>query len=307
MANYISETNFINMSDFIFPGGVIDTDVQEFDVNKMFDGCIVYLCYTSVHYFVEQLQNVTHTFKVISGYSDYTVPNISDKSSDNISYNILSNEYLISWHAINIVDDSHPKLYHIPLGIPRHIPCLITDSEVPHMGYFIKVVNNDTSFLYNTFSGTILERMKSKTKSDKLLFATYTTDNSKGSNIAKNENFRHKLDTYLENNTSFNKVDLLPWDTYVNEMSKYKYIIEPHGRCLDGYRVWEALYVGTVPIVFRSSITVLHEDLPILIIDNFEDITEKNLEDSYETIINKCIKWEKLEFNYWKNLILATT
>jgi hypothetical protein len=44
-------------------------------------------------------------------------------------------------------------------------------------------------------------------------------------------------------------------------------------------------------------------DLPILFIENWEDITEDFLNEQYEIIMNKTYNLEKLDVNYWLNLI----
>ena len=76
---------------------------------------------------------------------------------------------------------------------------------------------------------------------------------------------------------------------------------------LDCHRTWEALYTGTIPIVISSSINELYEDLPVLIVPDWDSITKEFLEQKYEEIQNKLknneYNMDKLYFEYWKNMI----
>ena len=74
---------------------------------------------------------------------------------------------------------------------------------------------------------------------------------------------------------------------------------------VDVYRVWEALLVGTIPIVFDSSIREIYDDLPILVIDSFDKLNEEYLNAKYEEIISRTdYKFEKLYMDYWSDIIL---
>jgi hypothetical protein len=147
--------------------------------------------------------------------------------------------------------------------------------------------------------------MRTKLHSDKLLYVSVTAENSDKSNIASNIGFRRALLEYIKT-TPFKFQPLRPWREYINLLSQYKYTIEPFGRCMDGYRVWESLCVGTIPIVFRSPINELHEKLPILIIDNFNQLTPEYLEIQYPIMLKRQYEMERMDMAYWKEKILST-
>jgi len=91
-------------------------------------------------------------------------------------------------------------------------------------------------------------------------------------------------------------------------ISKYKFILSPEGAGLDCHRTWEALYLNIIPIVLSSSINELYEDLPILVVNSWNDITEKFLNDKYEEINMKKergeYKLDKMYLNYWLDKIM---
>jgi hypothetical protein len=295
VSDYISEWYFINLSDFVH-------SLHSTDPANMFEDCTIYLFGNFIHSFIANvLPKIQVRFRLISGITDFTTPYGNDVGN-NEKYDgraILNNPFLISWHSPNNTH-THTKLHHLPLGAPRHIPEIMPGNPNSYPDHRFVTTGQHA---YNRLPGTILSRMCAKRESDKLLYIGYTTDKSDKANIAKNVGFRRKLDEYIET-TSFHKSELKPWIEYLEVMGQYKFTLEPHGRCLDGYRLWEAIYVGTIPIVFRSTISELHEDLPILIIDSFEDINPVNLEAQFETIINKRIHWNRLTASFWKYQIL---
>ena len=96
-----------------------------------------------------------------------------------------------------------------------------------------------------------------------------------------------------------------PFEEYILELTRSKFVISPHGHGLDCYRTWEALLVNTIPIVKTSSLDALYTDLPVMIVKNWSEVTKEFLEEQYSIIKNKSYKLEKLYFNYWHDLIKA--
>ena len=71
--------------------------------------------------------------------------------------------------------------------------------------------------------------------------------------------------------------------------------------------------VGTIPIVMRGPLNALYKDLPVLIIDKWEEVSEEFLKNQYRTMKKQtynCIRlyssyWieqiEKVKKNYWES------
>ncbi len=60
---------------------------------------------------------------------------------------------------------------------------------------------------------------------------------------------------------------------------RHAFVVSPFGRGLDCYRTWEALAMGAIPIVRRSPITPVFDGLPVIIIDDWREVTIQKLED----------------------------
>jgi hypothetical protein len=60
---------------------------------------------------------------------------------------------------------------------------------------------------------------------------------------------------------------------------EFAFEVSPHGNGLDCFRTWEALLLGTIPIVRRSTLEPLFraEALPVAIVDSWTEVTASNL------------------------------
>jgi hypothetical protein len=82
--------------------------------------------------------------------------------------------------------------------------------------------------------------------------------------------------------------------------SQVAFVLSPHGRGLDCYRTWEALLMGAIPIVKRSPLDPLFDGLPVVIVDDWSEITESALVTWLDKFSNG---WDdvddRLTLNYW--------
>ncbi len=91
---------------------------------------------------------------------------------------------------------------------------------------------------------------------------------------------------------------------------QYPFWLSPRGGGLDCHRTWEALYLDIIPIVWNSSLNILFENLPVVIINGYEELNEKFLYDKLNEISKKKLskekvyQYEKLRNAYWRRLIL---
>ena len=86
---------------------------------------------------------------------------------------------------------------------------------------------------------------------------------------------------------------------FMKDMAGSKFVLSPAGLGPDCYRTWEALLVGSIPIVKTAATDALYEDLPVLIVNDWEDITEELLERTWEEFAAKRFTIEKLFMEYW--------
>ena len=86
-----------------------------------------------------------------------------------------------------------------------------------------------------------------------------------------------------------------------NMVTNYKFIISPHGNGLDCHRTYEAMFLGSIPIVRTSPLDIIYKDMPIIILKDWQSININKLIEESKTIITKSR--EKLFLKYWINQI----
>jgi hypothetical protein len=60
--------------------------------------------------------------------------------------------------------------------------------------------------------------------------------------------------------------------------ARHAFVVSPHGRGYDCYRTWEAILMGAIPIVKRSPIDAVYAGFPVVIVEDWSEITPRNLE-----------------------------
>lgn len=89
---------------------------------------------------------------------------------------------------------------------------------------------------------------------------------------------------------------------YYKSLSEHSFVICPTGNGIDSYRVWEGLYLRTIPILQHSDFAIrLQREFPIMIVDSYAELTTRKLEDFLETVNFEYT--EKLYKDYWINKI----
>lgn len=181
---------------------------------------------------------------------------------------ILENPNLVKWFGMNC-HIIHKKLHPIPIGIANEI--------WPHGNkeILLKIKNennNKLNFVYCNFDikTNISERMHALSSLRNLPFIDFESRQ-------------------------------LTFEEYLRKLSTYKYVISPPGNSVDCHRIWEAIYVGTIPICLKSIPLLSFKECPILFINKWSDITYDILYQRYSLIKEKSI--EKSDFRYYSQII----
>jgi hypothetical protein len=119
--------------------------------------------------------------------------------------------------------------------------------------------------------------------------------------IKTSPNKRKKIKKIIEKKFTF--LEKVTQEEYLNTLSKHKFCISPPGNGIDCHRTWECLYLGVIPIVESHVHNLSFQDLPILVINDWNIITEKYLEKKYKEFTKKKFNLQKLDINYWKKII----
>lgn len=92
---------------------------------------------------------------------------------------------------------------------------------------------------------------------------------------------------------------------YRSKLAASRFVISPPGNGVDCHRTWEAFYHKTVPVVQRRYWYFEEHDLPVLVVDEFDDfinMTERQKQDLYHDIIENKY-YDAIYFDYWLDYI----
>jgi hypothetical protein len=92
-------------------------------------------------------------------------------------------------------------------------------------------------------------------------------------------------------------------EDHYKAISETRFIVSPLGRGLDCYRTWEALLLGSWPIVQSSTLNSAYEGLPVLIVESWSDLTDdllKRTKEKFESKRWEEWKWDTLFTEYWR-------
>lgn len=182
-------------------------------------------------------------------------------------------------------------------------------------------VENNNIFLNEGKRDIILNEISKNVDKyeDKLVFVNFKISNNYKERI---ESFNSVKDTEFCTFTNcmftqdqldkpkelFPHIDKLNYNEFASEIHKHHFMLCPVGNGLDSHRLWEALYLGCIPITRRITNYIQYENkLPILFVDNWFDITKDLLLKKKIEIQNKTeaglYKTDMINFSYWENLI----
>ena len=176
------------------------------------------------------------------------------------------------WYSINI-DHKDSSLISIPLGLSNEYSPKNPDGDA-----FLNLYKKDI-----------------KKKDIKLYM-----------NFQENTNLkeRRKIYDYFKNEdwvvTNEPNLDIA---SYLEKLNQYKFVLCPWGNGFETHRFWETLYSGSVPVLRYHQSYDSSKDLPVLFVDDYEDINLEMLITFSNNIEKNNYNFEKLYMSYWKKLI----
>ena len=86
---------------------------------------------------------------------------------------------------------------------------------------------------------------------------------------------------------------------FLHHLLTHRFVLCPPGNGVDTHRMWESLAAGAIPVVLRSQAMAPFEGLPILFVDQYEDVTLGMLEDAAHRISPAAMKEPMLQSAFW--------
>ena len=196
----------------------------------------------------------------------------SDYSAPRKCRHILDDDKIIAWFAQN-PDCLHDKLIPIPLGLEnRYNP------------------NGNLSTMNDRISKKdIFERLM-------LLYVNFSL---------KTHGARTEVYKYFKKKQFCTIVGRVPYRKYLENLLESRFVLSSRGRGLDCHRIWESIYLGAIPVIKTSPMDILLADLPVVIIQQWDEVTPEFLEEQYKLLQGRTFAMEKIWINYWLDLITS--
>ena len=243
---------------------------------------VVYVQGSALKYFIQHvLPQIDCNFTLVTGDCDEAMPN--DVLSLNEFVLLVDDKRLRHWYSQNLII-AHPKMTAIPIGLDYHSDYYkwwrtslyrASEQEADLMSIAKSASNVRIRRCYANFHfSTYLDRKKAQ------------------------EEVPSELVYYESERTATRQES---W----KRQAHFHFVLSPHGNGLDCHRTWEALVLGCIPIVKRSSIDPLYEGLPVLIVDHWYDVTQELLNSALNRFSNEKFNLDKLTLEYWKHKIMS--
>jgi hypothetical protein len=243
----------------------------------------IYVCTDALpHFSADVLPKINWNFNLVSGDSDTTV---SPEIQGDAFFSIINSPYLISWFAQNKAV-SFDRLFSLPIGLDFHT--LWNDPLAFGGGPLLP--SSQEAELRSVFNNAL-------PLNDRILkmHCNWHFQIDRGDRVE----CLNKIDKSL---CHFEGNFLSRYQTWKNQ-SHYAFVLSPEGGGLDCHRTWEALALGCIPIVKRSAHSDLFQHLPVLIVDDWGDISLQLLQDTLRQHTITPLPNQELTMQYWVSKI----
>jgi len=172
------------------------------------------------------------------------------------------------------------NVFSLPLGIPN------CNSELK----ILEIIGNKKK---------LIEVIEKQNEQKFLLYMNFTVQTNVGVRKKLFENFKH-FDWVVKTTPSMTEGGM---EDYLDAISKSKFVLCPTGNGYDTHRLWETLYLGSIPIIQKHRTHDICDDLPVLFTNDWSEINQEYLNNKFEEIKNKKYNLEKLKLSYWDKFI----
>lgn len=147
----------------------------------------------------------------------------------------------------------------VEYAVVTHVPWFTTNLAVKHSKIHSLALSIGNAPYGHGDTAAISRVLARPIEKQRLFFAQYAVQNNPSERSKCLAATGVPLDEYR------------PFESYLTEMRKSYFCISPAGAGIDCHRTWEALIVGTVPVVTRSLVAEEHSDWPVVILDDWSD------------------------------------
>jgi hypothetical protein len=267
--DFITGEKFYKFSDFVYSPNIkpefddYNKQINTFDIKKLKDLNIVYTHTLYVRNLFDIIKDLAAKFIVITHNSDINVDN---------TFIIPDNVNMWFSQNVNTIND---KVSSIPIGLENE--------------RWFKDINKKQK---------MFDISKTEKNIKNLVYVNHNIKTNIGERQEPYDILKDKTFATIVHGTNGQN-----FDSYLDNIYNHKFVICPVGNGIDTHRLWECLYLNTIPIVKNNINNSFYTDLPVCFVDNWKDINKDFLENEYKRITNRLWNYNKLKIDYWEGLI----
>ena len=185
-------------------------------------------------------------------------------------YNSLTQHpLLIKWFIQNTIIHDCDKIVQLPIGLdyhtisnnPAHPWKMVDEMHLPKCQEDILMKIKNTAHPFQERSMKIYVNMS--TQNDRFNQRIPALQQIPQSLMAMNQTFTRRTENW-------------------QNITRYAFALSPYGNGMDCHRTWEILCLGAIPIVCAPHFRQLFQDLPVVNVNSWSEITEELLNDEEE-------------------------
>ena len=244
----------------------------------------IYVCSSALDEFARYIYDIfgCRPFTLVTGDSDDTVGGAESRAA---CHAILSHPSLVKWYSQNLSMD-HAKLRHLPIGLDYHSAW--NSPAFFGAGLSLPLHQEAEMLAVARASNPLLLRKLAA-------YCDWHFSLERGDRAAAFRDIPQECAHYLVKHSS-------RLDTW-RAATDYAFVASPTGRGYDCHRTWEALVLGSIPIVSRSPIVDVFTGLPVVVVDSWDELDREWLESVRGDFAKRKFDWSRLFARHWVSQI----
>lgn len=204
--------------------------------------------------------SIANNYILVSHNSDHPAPGNY--------YEYLNDDKIIAWFAQNVEGPTHPKLHPIPIGLENR---------------------------YNGHGDlSVIDKMRDKYAKLGRWILLYMNIN-----VGTSPTERGQVYNYFKDKPYCTVSSPKPYVDYLQDLASSRFVLSPRGNGLDCHRTWESLYMGSTPIVRSTACDSMYKNLPVIIVNEWSDVTPDFLAKKALEMSIKEYNMKKIYLKYW--------
>ncbi|SDR21407.1 hypothetical protein [Pseudovibrio sp. Tun.PSC04-5.I4] len=248
-------------------------------------GATIYITTDALPLFVQtHLLHMREPFVLLSGDSDLPIEadrTLENTLSSNMLKTLLTHPLLVAWYAQNLAME-HEKLFNLPIGLDYHT---LTARKSHAWGEFQTPLEQEELLRSVAADASPLNEREMQG------YCNW--------HHAAHRGDRAQVLAVADDTVAYYENDHLPREQSWRKNAQFLYTISPFGEGMDCHRTWEALFLGAVPIVKSSSLNPLFEGLPVLVVEDWSQVTVMRLEQEKQSLLENTYDFSSLSLSHW--------